>query len=244
MALNFVGVLGDLAGYPRAIPGHQKEPSMYIGTQFGCRNDTDIKVLAQLGVNKVDQTPEEPWEDWTTDTLKTLRNRFAKYGINLEMIHIPLGSQSAFKNGAGAIFLGPSEERDQQIERMQETVRMAAEAGLRGLNYNITILGHLRTPSKTGRGGAVVSTFELDKLDQTLGEFEGGAADEDEMWERIDHWLQQIMPMAEEYKSRWRVIRRIPASDTEKRIEELLASSACQTALRSWSTSTTVPTMA
>ena len=33
---------------------------MYIGTQFGCRHDTDIQVLAQLGVLHVDQTPAEP----------------------------------------------------------------------------------------------------------------------------------------------------------------------------------------
>ena len=45
-----------------------------------------------------------------------------------------------------------------------------------------------------------MSTFELDKLDQSLGEFEDGPADEDEMWERIDHWLKEIMPVAEEYK--------------------------------------------
>ena len=32
---------------------------MYIGTQFGCRHDTDIQVLAQLGVKHVDQTPAE-----------------------------------------------------------------------------------------------------------------------------------------------------------------------------------------
>lgn len=173
---------------------------MYIGTQVNCQNDTDIQQLAQLGVMNVDQTPTEPWEDWTADSLKALRDRFDKHGINLEMIHIPLGSQSAFKNGAGAIFLGPSDERDRQIERMCETVRMGSEAGLRGFNYNITILGHLRTPSKTGRGGATVSTFELEKLDQDVPEFEGGPADEDEMWERIDHWLKQIMPVAEEYK--------------------------------------------
>ena len=37
-------------------------------------------------------------------------------------------------------------------------------------------------------------------MDQSLGEFEDGPADENEMWERIDHWLQEIMPVAEEYK--------------------------------------------
>ncbi len=173
---------------------------MYIGTQFHCRNDSDIQVLAQLGVEHVDQTPKESWMEWTTDTLKSLRDRFDKHGINLEMIHIPLGSNNAFKNEAGAIFLGPSEERDRQIDRMKEIVRMASEAGLRGLNYNITILGHMRTPSSTGRGGATLSTFQYDKLDQSKGEFEGGPADSDEMWERISHWLHEIIPVAEEYK--------------------------------------------
>ena len=40
----------------------------------------------------------------------------------------------------------------------------------------------------------------MDKLDQSLPEFEDGPADEDEMWERISHWLQEIIPVAEEYK--------------------------------------------
>ena len=130
---------------------------MYIGTQFGCRNDTDIEVLSQLGVLNVDQTPAEPWMEWTTNLLKEMRDRFDKYGINLEMAHIPLGCASAFESEAGAIFLGPSDERDRQIDRMCEIVRMASEAGLRGLNYNITILGHLRTESRKGRGGATQS---------------------------------------------------------------------------------------
>ena len=173
---------------------------MYIGTQTYCRNETEIQVLAQLGIRNVDQTPPEPWSEWTVDTLKALRERFDKHGINLEMIHIPLGSQSASDNGAGAIFLGPSDEREWQLDRMCETVRMAAAAGLRGLNYTITILGHLRTATRYGRGGARLSSFEYDKLDQTLDEFEEGAADEDEMWERIDYWLKRIIPVAEEYK--------------------------------------------
>ncbi len=173
---------------------------MYIGTQTRCRNDTDIEVLAQLGVFNVDQTPAEPWAEWTVDIMKAQRERFDKYGINLEMIHIPLGSSSAFDNEAGAIFLGPCDARDRALERMCETVRMASEAGLRGLNYNITLLGHMRTEPRYGRGGARLSSFEYDKLDQSRPAFEGGPADEDEMWARIDHWLKTIIPVAEEYK--------------------------------------------
>ena len=127
---------------------------MYIGTQFGCRHDTDIQVLAQLGVMHVDQTPAEPWQEWTADSLEALRDRFARYGIELEMIHVPLSARSALVDEAGAIFRGPGEARDRQIERMCETVRMAAAAGLRGINYNITLLGHLRTaPALRARRG-------------------------------------------------------------------------------------------
>ncbi len=173
---------------------------MYIGTQVGCRDDTDIKVLSQLGVYNVDQTPTAQWTEWTAEMLVRMCERFDRYGINLEMIHIPLGSGSAFRNPAGAVFLGPSDERDRQIDRLCDIVRMASKAGLRGLNYNITILGHLRTESRYGRGGARLSSFEYAKLDQSLGEFEGGAADADTMWERIDYWLGRVMPVAEEYR--------------------------------------------
>ena len=139
---------------------------MYIGTQTRCRNDTDIEILAQLGVLNVDQTPTEPWSEWSVDIFNSMRDRFDRYGIKLEMIHIPLGSSSAFENEAGAIFLGPSEARDRALDRMCETVRMASNAGLRGLNYNITLLGHLRTESRYGRGGARGWCFVYVKLAQ------------------------------------------------------------------------------
>lgn len=173
---------------------------MYIGSQFGHQTDEEMQVLSQLGIKNVDQTPQEPWKEWTTDMLVEMKERWAKHDISMEMIHVPLSSRSAYEKEAGAIFLKPSDERDRQLDWMKETVRMVGEAGIRGINYNITILGHLRTPAKTGRGGARLSTFELDKLDQSLPEFEDGPADEDEMWERIDHWLREIMPVAEEYK--------------------------------------------
>ncbi len=53
---------------------------MYLGTQFGRRHDTDIRVLAQLGVLHGDQTPSEPWSEWTADPLKSLRGFAYTYG--------------------------------------------------------------------------------------------------------------------------------------------------------------------
>ena len=173
---------------------------MYLGTQFRARHDTDIKQLVQLGVAHVDVTPEEHWTEWTVDLLASIREQYAKYGITVESIHIPLGSRDAFHNGMPHVFLGPSDERERELDGLCEIIRMASEVGLRALLYNITILGHLRTGPRYGRGGARLSSFNYADLDQSLPEFEGGAADADTMWERIEYFLARVVPVASAHK--------------------------------------------
>ncbi len=170
---------------------------MYIGTQGTFPEDHDLEMLAQLGVNNIDTTPTLPLEQWTTDLLTSWRERCAKFGINLEMMHI-IGSGGALNDkSTGAIFLKPSDARERQLDLVCDAIRMAGAAGLRGFNYNITILGHLRTESEKGRGGARLSTFDYAQLPDK-GVFEDGPADADEMWERINYWLQRVIPVAEE----------------------------------------------
>ena len=113
---------------------------------------------------------------------------------------MPLGSKSAYKNETPHVFLGPSDEREREIDQICNLIREAGRAGLRALRYNITILGHLRTNLRIGRGGAQLSSFRFSELDQSLGEFEGGAADADTVWERILYFLDKIVPVAEEYR--------------------------------------------
>ena len=171
---------------------------MYLGTQFGVLHEADIRQLAQLGVEHVDVTPEEHWTEWTVDLLASIRERYAKQGITVESMHSPLSSRDAFHNGMPHVFLGPSDERERELDGFCEIIRMTSEAGLRALLYNITILGHLRTGPRYGRGGATVSSFNYADLDQSLPEFEGGAADAETMWERIDYFLARVVPVANE----------------------------------------------
>jgi mannonate dehydratase len=183
---------------------------MYIGTQGSFPEDADLEALAQLGVSHIDTTPSEPLHEWTTDLLISYRERCAKFGIDLEMSHLIKSGNSLKDPITGAIFLKPSDKRERQLDLVCEVIRMAGEAGLRGLNYNITILGHLRTARTLGRGGASLSSFDYDELlhkgsprepeETRFSEFQDGPADADEMWERIDHWLQRVIPVAEEYK--------------------------------------------
>ena len=173
---------------------------MYVGTQFKARHETDIRQLAQLGVEHVDVTPPQHWTEWTVDLLTSIREQYAKYGIAVESMHSPLSSRAAFDSGMPHMFLGPSDERERELDGFCEIIRMASEAGLRALLYNVTILGHLRTAARSGRGGATLSSFRYADLDQSLPEFEGGAADADTMWERIDQFLARVVPVASEYK--------------------------------------------
>ena len=173
---------------------------MYVGTQFKARHETDIRQLAQLGVEHVDVTPTQHWTEWTVDLLTSIREQYAKYGITVESMHSPLSSRAAFDSGMPHMFLGPSDERERELDGFCEIIRMASAAGLRALLYNVTILGHLRTAARSGRGGATLSSFRYADLDQSLPEFEGGAADADTMWERIDQFLARVVPVASEYK--------------------------------------------
>jgi mannonate dehydratase len=183
---------------------------MYIGTQGSFPEEHDLQMLAQLGVFNIDTTPSEPKSEWNADLFTKYHDRCAKHGINLEMMHL-ISSGNAFKDANfGAIFLKPSDLRERQLDLACNIIRAAGEAGIRGLNYNITILGHLRTARTKGRGGASLSTFDyaelLDKgterepIETRFSEFQDGPADGDEMWERIDYWLKRVIPVAEEYK--------------------------------------------
>ena len=84
---------------------------MYIGSQFHDQTDGEMQVLSQLGLKNVDQTPSKPWAEWSTEMLVEMKERWARHDINMEMIHAPLSSRSAYQKEAGAIFLKPSDER-------------------------------------------------------------------------------------------------------------------------------------
>ncbi|MCZ6677395.1 MAG: mannonate dehydratase, partial [Candidatus Poribacteria bacterium] len=174
---------------------------MHVGTQhITGENWTAYQVLTQLGVNHVSANPPGPWRQWDVDVLTQFKEKLASCGVSLDMIILPLESGPARKNSAPHVFLGQSAERDREIDQICDLIRNLSQAGIPAGRYNITILGHLRTESRVGRGGAILSSFEYAKLDQSLAEFEDGAADADEMWERIDHFLSRVVPVAEEYQ--------------------------------------------
>ena len=115
---------------------------MYLGTQGQPDDDSELQLLSQLGVNHVSSDPPGDWRTWDRDVFNVYQDRLAKFGINLDMTLMPLGSRSAFDNDVKNVFLAPSVERDEEIDQICHLIEEAGAAGIRALRYNITILGY------------------------------------------------------------------------------------------------------
>ena len=178
---------------------------MYLGTQFPARNDDDYRVYAQLGVDHICGWPEAPDTEWSVDYLSAYRERIESFGITLDMIALP-GSVATGKEGAPPrspnIMLGKSPERDREIEHACEIIRMCAQVGIPSVKYNLNILPVLRTERTRGRGGASNSTFRWEDADHDAPTTEAGEVSAEEMWERIDYFLERVVPVAETHKIR------------------------------------------
>ena len=85
---------------------------MYIGTQSVARNDSDYEVWAQLGIKHITASPSLPWNEWTVEKLSSFREKINSFGIELDMISLPLTPQSIdsdhAKSGTRNILYGKS----------------------------------------------------------------------------------------------------------------------------------------
>ena len=80
-------------------------------------------------------------------------------------------------------------------------IRNAGTAGIPMVKYNLTFLGVVRTAPTTGRGGAVLSTFDYARREPESLTVAGTVGAE-VYWDRIDHFLRRVVPVAAEAKVR------------------------------------------
>jgi mannonate dehydratase len=206
---------GSLAGVAAVGTGGAREPAsanektpskkalMKAGQQ-GHSSDSDLRVLAALGVNHICSVlPSRTLDpNWSVEGLTRLRERVERFGIKLDMVPLPLSSSYISRAENPHIMLGKSPERDREIDQICQMIRNAAKAGIPAVKYNLTILGVVRTESTRGRGGARYSSFAFDKAAQEAPPAESGPVSAETMWERISYFLQRVVPVADECKVR------------------------------------------
>lgn len=174
---------------------------MYLGTQVPARDDTDYQVWAQLGVGHLSADPPGNPHDWTLDTLERHKEKVESFGLALDMVQLPLASRPIEESQSPDILTaGP--DRDRQIESICELIRNLARAGIPAAKYNLNIIGIPRTPDEAGRGGSMNATFRWHLAEQSAPPGLAGVLDPDTNWERIDYFLERVVPVAEEYRVR------------------------------------------
>jgi mannonate dehydratase len=170
-----------------------------LGTQHGDSDDI-LKAMAAFGVNHICvQTPKK--DEWSVEALTARRAHIESFGVKadaLRLLHPSAIDGSAIQN----VMLGKSPERDQEIDALCQKIRNASKAGYTLLTYDLSILGEVRTKSKPGRGGASCGAFNYaestDRDKPTLA----GVVSTEALWERIDYFVQRVIPVAEECKVR------------------------------------------
>ncbi|MGR9239067.1 mannonate dehydratase [Rhizobium leguminosarum] len=168
---------------------------MYLGTQVAARDGDDYRIFAQLGVKHINADPPGKPSSWTLSDLERHRDKVESFGLILDMIQLPLPSQPIEKASYPDILLaGP--ERDRQIDAVCKLIENTAAAGIPAVKYNLNLIGIPRTPDEPGRGGSLNASFRWDKTDQQAEPGLAGVLSEDENWERIDYFLERVVPVA------------------------------------------------
>lgn len=174
---------------------------MYVGTQVGARDDDDYRVFAQLGLTNICADPPGDPSSWTLKDLERHRDKVESFGLVLDMIQLPLPSKEIEKASYPDILLkGP--DRDRQIDAVCKLIEDTAKAGIPAVKYNLNLIGIPRTEMEAGRGGSKNEAWRWDKADHDEAPGLAGVLSEDENWERIDYFLERVVPVAESNRVR------------------------------------------
>jgi mannonate dehydratase len=125
-----------------------------------------------------------------TDEFVRLRDFVAEHGLKLEVLHSHMVPRDKIIHGLPG--------RDEQIENWGKVIRAIGNAGLDKTATTFYAIGHFRSESTLGRGGARYSTFSVEALEADPDKFRDKAISEERLWENMAYFVNRIVPIAEE----------------------------------------------
>ena len=156
-----------------------------------------MRRVKQLGVNHIymASSPPIPWQE---SQIRAIMARLKNGGLELGNMMIPWMTPSGTANGSfpRAIFGKPG--RDEEIEKVLQSIRAAGRAGLPVVEYNW--YAHRATEGyydEIGRGGARLHAFDYARMKDLPPLAEEGAHSIEEMWANITYFLKAVVPVAE-----------------------------------------------
>ncbi|OON42155.1 mannonate dehydratase [Izhakiella australiensis] len=169
---------------------------MYIGTQVEARDDDDFRVWAQLGIKHICADPKGDPASWSLDDILRHREKVEGFGLVLDMIQLPMSSRPIEDAPYPDILLAGA-NRDRQIDKVCQMIENIGKAGIPAAKYNLNLIGIPRTGMERGRGGSLNEAWRWEKADHNATPGLAGQLSEDENWERIDYFLERVIPVAQ-----------------------------------------------
>ena len=163
-----------------------------IQDHLGLDNLTDgtLSTLRAIGVDEIaimHPPPSGPWDDQTS-MWRDVRDKVVSHGMRLYNVGL---------RPHLSITLGRP-ERDRHVESWCSLIRSLGAGGVPTLGYNFRGIGNFRTESAVGRGGARYSTFDFAEFQADPQLQPDQEIDEEELRDNLRHFIQRIVPAAEE----------------------------------------------
>ena len=177
---------------------------MHVGCQRGPTTPAMLDYFKRHGVDHICGYPPDPGDGhWSVDDLKRTKDLRSEHGVSLDMVALPfLTSSHIDRERRGSIMLAEDPPRQRDIEDIQRMIAACAAAEIPAFKYNMSLLGVLRTEDTPGRGGSRLSTWKLAAAKNADRLTRAGRVSEDAAWERITYFLDQVIPVCNEYKIR------------------------------------------
>ena len=176
---------------------------MHVGTQQFNTSDHDLEFLARHGVTAKNENNITFHREygWDVEELIEKKEQCERFGVDLEMVAIPVHSLGVDGCSTPNYMRGRYDEGDKEIELVCNMIRQASEAGIPAVKYFLCEMENQRTESvPLGRGNSRYSTWDLGKADDSPRYDEPLSAEQN--WERITYYLERVVPVAEECKVR------------------------------------------
>lgn len=172
------------AGWPKT--EGPKTPKLCLGARADL-DEAGMRGLKQIGIDRV--LMGGPRIPWTEASLRERMDRFAAAGLTVCNMMI-----SGFPN---VIYGRPG--RDEEIEKVQQSIRAAGKLGLPVVEYNFyahrIVEGYYE---ELGRAGAGLTAFDYDKVKDLAPLPEIGAHALEALWANATYFLKAVVPVAVE----------------------------------------------
>ena len=188
-------------------------PKICLDISTNHMDEATLRRVKQIGVNYIASSgPPIPWEE---NRIRAIMDTLKSAGLTLGNLMIG-GFPKTLYGRPG---------RDEEIEKVRQSIRAAGRAGLPVIEYNFyahrAIEGYYE---ETGRAGAGLTAFDYDRVKGLPPLANEGAHTLDEMWRNITYFLKAVVPVAEESGVRLALHPNDPPAPISRGSEQIMGS--------------------